>query len=313
MQASSKIVGASLVVGGIALLFIFALIVDYSSLLVESFEAKRLRVDNHKMKKELTELADKVQLMEASVDRMQVAYKKIKMITQQSSDRETLDLSLNYDRPQEEATRAHSFHPQRDVSSLGGPDRDPEDLFTLTTVQQTHDHSLEWVPDFSALKLRVEESTELAELEERNLLELWNELSDRQEFLDATPSIKPVNGLFTSHFGYRKSPFTGRPVMHSGIDFAASIGTAVSAPADGIVKYVGYHGSYGKLVTLSHGYGVETRYAHNSRIYVKKGQKITRGQVISAVGNTGKSTGPHLHYEVRVHGIPVNPLNYIIE
>ena len=102
-------------------------------------------------------------------------------------------------------------------------------------------------------------------------------------------------------------------MMHEGLDIAANPGTPVVAPADGMVTYAGYDAGYGKLIVIDHGYGVETRYGHNSEIQVAVGQKVRHGQRIAAVGSTGRSTGPHLHYEVRVNGQPIDPLNYILE
>ena len=125
--------------------------------------------------------------------------------------------------------------------------------------------------------------------------------------------MKPVRGWFTSKFGYRIDPFHGRPMMHNGIDIAAAHGTAVYAPADGVVSYVGFEQGYGKIISIDHGYGIVTRYGHNSKIFVQVGQKLKRRDVIAAVGTTGRSSGPHVHYEVRVHGVPVDPINYILE
>jgi murein DD-endopeptidase MepM/ murein hydrolase activator NlpD len=110
---------------------------------------------------------------------------------------------------------------------------------------------------------------------------------------------------FTSGFGYR----WGR--LHAGTDFAAAHGTSIYATADGVVIFAGWQSGYGRLVKIQHEFGIETRYAHNSKIYVKKGQRVSRGDRISAMGNTGRSTGTHLHYEVRVGGKPVNPMIYI--
>jgi murein DD-endopeptidase MepM/ murein hydrolase activator NlpD len=100
--------------------------------------------------------------------------------------------------------------------------------------------------------------------------------------------------------------------MHKGLDFAAMIGTPIYAPADGVVSYAGREGGYGKIVSIDHGYGIVTRYAHNSRLLVKTGERVKRWQKIAEVGSTGRSSGPHLHYEVRVNGVPVDPENYIL-
>jgi len=150
-------------------------------------------------------------------------------------------------------------------------------------------------------------------LVEEGVMALYGILSERQSLLNATPNIKPVRGWYTSRFGYRIDPFTGKPVMHNGLDIAAAPGTPVKAPADGVISYVGYEHGYGKLVAIDHGYGVKTRFAHNSQIFVEVGQKVNRRDVVAAVGTTGRSSGPHSHFEVRVHGVPVDPVNYILD
>ena len=130
---------------------------------------------------------------------------------------------------------------------------------------------------------------------------------------DHTPSILPCNGRFTSGFGMRRDPFTGRMHFHRGIDLAAPVGTPVYAPADGTVKKIKWDvRGYGLLLEINHGMGITTLYGHLSKVLVKPGQKVKRGQIIARVGNTGRSTGPHLHYEVRILNRPVNPVNYII-
>jgi murein DD-endopeptidase MepM/ murein hydrolase activator NlpD len=114
-------------------------------------------------------------------------------------------------------------------------------------------------------------------------------------------------------FGYRPNPFTGRTVLHAGIDIAANVGTPIVAPANGVVINAGYDEGYGKIIEIDHGYGITTRYGHCSQIFVKIGQKVNRFDVIGSVGNTGRSTGSHLHYEVRVAGVPRNPMLYVLE
>ena len=117
--------------------------------------------------------------------------------------------------------------------------------------------------------------------------------------------IKPINGTITSRFGSRSRG------LHTGLDIANSTGTPIKAAATGVVTYAGYKGSYGYLVVVSHGNGVETYYAHCSRLYVSAGDSVSQGTVIAAVGSTGNSTGPHLHLEVRVNGVAKNPQNYL--
>jgi murein DD-endopeptidase MepM/ murein hydrolase activator NlpD len=131
--------------------------------------------------------------------------------------------------------------------------------------------------------------------------------------LAATPSIMPTQGWLSSAFSMsRMHPLlhTARP--HEGIDVSAPMGTPIEAPAAGVVKQTGWVTGYGYTVTLDHGYGITTRFAHTSKILVRVGQRVQRGDRIALVGNTGLSTGPHLHYEVRVNGKPVNPLRYVL-
>lgn len=125
------------------------------------------------------------------------------------------------------------------------------------------------------------------------------------------PSTQPVDGPIGSGFGFRSDPFTGRPALHTGLDFPADLGTAIVAAAGGVVLSAGPHPQYGLLVELDHGNGLVTRYAHTSRMLVKQGDLVKRGQRIAEVGNTGRSTGPHLHFEVLVDGVQQNPTRFL--
>lgn len=136
-------------------------------------------------------------------------------------------------------------------------------------------------------------------------------IKSKLAYLMAKPSIVPVAASITAGFGYRKNPFTSRgSEFHKGIDFAASYGETVAATGDGIVIFSGWNAGYGRTVIISHGYGISTLYAHNSKLLVKQGDKVKKGQAISKVGNTGRSTGTHLHYEVKLNGKNVNPAKY---
>ncbi|OQX63746.1 MAG: hypothetical protein B5M56_01880 [Desulfococcus sp. 4484_241] len=142
---------------------------------------------------------------------------------------------------------------------------------------------------------------------------LLSSLHDKSRLLASTPSIRPIDGgWITSRFDYRISPFTGLREFHHGLDIAARIGTPVMAPADGTVIFSGKKGTLGNSIIIDHGNGIITRYGHLSKCMVKRGQTVKRGDLIGKVGNTGLSTGPHLHYEVRKHGVPVDPEKYIL-
>jgi murein DD-endopeptidase MepM/ murein hydrolase activator NlpD len=152
-----------------------------------------------------------------------------------------------------------------------------------------------------------------ANVEHRDLQALVETVEHRRARWEATPAIWPVKGWVTSGFGPRASPFTGRPAKHHGIDIRGSIGTPVLAPAAGTVVHRKHSTGFGKVITIAHGYGISTRYGHLHTMGVKVGQKISRGDVIGTVGNTGLSTGPHLHYEVMVNKVRIDPRKFIIE
>jgi murein DD-endopeptidase MepM/ murein hydrolase activator NlpD len=145
--------------------------------------------------------------------------------------------------------------------------------------------------------------------------EIANLVKNKEKLLAATPSIQPVSNKdlnrIASGFGYRIDPIYKNTRMHAGLDFSAPAGSPIYATADGIVRDAGYNtGGYGNRVVVSHGFGYETTYSHMYRIKARSGQKVKRGEVIGYVGSTGKSTGPHLHYEVHRNNVPVDPIYY---
>lgn len=147
----------------------------------------------------------------------------------------------------------------------------------------------------------------------RNYEELLPSVEEKRDYMRSVPLLWPVRGWVTSEFGFRFSPVLETHRFHQGIDIATRPGTPIIAPADGRVVFAGWEGTYGKTVLINHGYGIVTRYAHLSEIYVSEGQMLKRWEVIGTVGDTGITTGPHLHYEVIVNGVPVNPRDYLID
>ena len=151
------------------------------------------------------------------------------------------------------------------------------------------------------------------EIRANRLLEQMDQLNLYRIAAEKAPFATPIRSSFrfTSGYGYRRDPKTGGRRMHKGTDFAAPKGTNIYATADGVVTHAGWQSGFGKLVKIKHAFGIETYYAHNSNIRVKVGQRVSRGDHIADMGNTGRSTGTHLHYEVHVNGKPVNPMTYI--
>jgi len=173
--------------------------------------------------------------------------------------------------------------------------------------------------DRQARNLSVQEFTDLLERLARQVSERSDQLgvleallvedSASRKFL---PTLLPVvDGWYSSNFGYRIDPFSGQQSFHEGIDFPAETGTAIVAAASGLVVEAGWHAQYGKIIDIDHGNGLVSRYAHASQLGVKEGDLVVRGQHIGAVGTTGRSTGPHLHFEVRLNGVPQNPVRFL--
>ena len=165
----------------------------------------------------------------------------------------------------------------------------------------------------SLLRNKVETIKAEAEKTEEGMRELKAFFDAQRSVLASTPSSWPVHGWITSNFGYRYDPYTAEKSFHRGIDITSQMGTPVLASADGQIISAVYDPNYGKMILIDHGNSVVTRYAHLSEVNVSEGDRVQRGQLIGAVGNTGRSTGSHLHYEVEVNGIAVNPLKYILE
>ncbi|WP_170564494.1 DUF5930 domain-containing protein [Ruegeria atlantica] len=151
------------------------------------------------------------------------------------------------------------------------------------------------------------------EIRANTLLQQMDQLNLYRIAAEKAPFASPVNSVvrFTSGFGTRRDPKTGGRRMHNGADFAGAHGTDIFATADGVVTHAGWQSGFGRLVKIKHAFGIETLYAHNTKIRVKVGQRVSRGDHIADMGSTGRSTGTHLHYEVRVNGKPVNPMTYI--
>lgn len=162
------------------------------------------------------------------------------------------------------------------------------------------------------IRLFLQELSDEIRLEEVQQQELLLSMRENRERLAVMPSIWPVEGFVSSGFGSRPSPFTGRLQTHKGLDIAARMGTPIHAPGRGIVTAAGTDGAYGISVDLNHGGGITTKYGHMSKLAVKPGQSVERGDVIGYVGRTGRATGPHLHYEVRLNGVPTNPYAYLL-
>ena len=182
----------------------------------------------------------------------------------------------------------------------------PEDLDTQIPLTQKHNSLIrEMHEQVGQLHLATHN-------QDQNFDTLLKSLQDQQNLLASTPAVRPCPGWTTSSFGYRISPFTGRREFHKGFDIANRKGTPITATADGMIAFAGPKGLLGNTVVVDHGHGMVTRYGHLEKVMVKRGTPVKRGDTIGLMGNTGRSTGPHVHYEVHLNGIPVNPDKYIL-
>ncbi|OQY28399.1 MAG: hypothetical protein B6244_07305 [Candidatus Cloacimonetes bacterium 4572_55] len=189
------------------------------------------------------------------------------------------------------------------MMGIGGPDYSQED--PNWSIRKEH--------GMDAIRNGLDALIVQAEFQKASFEEILDKMLKDREVWDCTPSIIPVkNPIITSGFGMRRHPLTGRITAHNGVDFAGPSGTPIYATADGVVSFEGRKSGFGLVIIIDHGYGYKTAYAHNSINLVAEGDVIKRGGLIARIGATGRTTGPHLHYEVHVNNVPNDPLKYII-
>lgn len=165
--------------------------------------------------------------------------------------------------------------------------------------------------DDASFDIHIAELSKQLDQSSDELSKLISDVEERLKYLDAKPNLMPTNGELTSPYGYRNNPFGGGREFHSGIDIANTYGTKIKAAGSGVVTFAGYNGSYGRMIIISHGYGYQSIYGHNKKLLVQVGDKVEKGQEICEMGSTGRSTGTHLHFEVRLYGKPINPFDVL--
>jgi murein DD-endopeptidase MepM/ murein hydrolase activator NlpD len=254
---------------------------DYIQVRKKTFELNQLRQQTQEQKSKIHFFASKIEDLEKQLSRLKDFDKRIRIIANLEKGQETTLFM-----------------------GMGGPS--PSDVREKLKAEKDE------MGLAQQMRSDIERLESEATSQEQSLSELERLLQGKKEMLAHTPSIWPVHGWVTSGFGFRTNPFTGLNQMHEGLDIANRIGTPVIAPGDGIVSDTGKNSAYGNFIVISHGVGINSRFIHLSKILARAGQKVKRGDKIAEVGTTGMSTGPHLHYEVRVNGIPVNPLRYIM-
>jgi murein DD-endopeptidase MepM/ murein hydrolase activator NlpD len=271
---------AAYVGAGVALVALLT-IGHYFALLGASSENAVLKEENAQLRSQILLVQEKVAHISATLDRVERFDAKLRTAVTQLQD------------------------PERNLAI--GPVGEAEEDATIPGPAPAAESSL------SALPGKLSSLATEASRQEHSLRELQEYFDDQRSLLASTPSIWPTRGWVTSDFGTRIDPYTAERKMHQGMDIATPHGQVIYTPSDGTVVFLGTEGGYGKVLVVDHGYGVKTRYGHLSEVHVRLGDRVKRGDKVASVGNTGRSTGPHLHYEVRVNGIPENPRKFILE
>ncbi|MGE0616146.1 MAG: peptidoglycan DD-metalloendopeptidase family protein [Bacteriovoracia bacterium] len=326
----SWILKGGLVAAGFAGVIGFMMVLDYWYVMNQIDENKELKLENRRLRSQIQIFENKMSSLDDTLDRIKMFSSRLKVITNledrrnqiQGSNFQLPDANANVGRikpetapteaaPETEAPGLAALAPDGGTDPLALPPGSlgSDDPWGSRTLFDRRDAS-----ELARLETRFNSLHQEGLHTEQNLQELYELLSDQHKFLGALPSRKPTEGYITSGFGLRQSPHgDGRLKMHEGLDISNQPGTPVRSPADGTVTFSGVKAGYGRTVIVDHGFGMETWYSHSQDLLVDKGQSVKRGQQIASMGQSGRSTGPHLHYEVRLHGIPVDPLSYILE
>lgn len=309
------------------------MVFDYWYVMSQISENKQLKMENRRLRQQVQIFQNKIATVESTMDRVRTFATRLKVIlhvedsgappVQAKLPSATLPLSA--DATQEAPTPGQAqasgagVTPVSDEPSVStaamaplvGASKEAVKSVLKTEVQDPETAELQ--RDYVTLDDRITRITQEAFQTEEQLQDQYEILYNKKAFLAALPTRQPAPGYFTSGFGVRASPYGGRVKMHEGLDIANRPGTMIRTPADGEVVFAAPKAGYGLTVVVNHGYGIETWYGHLRKFLVTKGTVLKRGDKIAMLGNSGRSTGPHVHYEVRVRGYPVDPRSYIIE
>lgn len=324
-----SIVGAIVVFAGIYIFF------DYLHVISQVAENKRLRSENHILRMDVQAAKNRLDSLEQSVTRLKSFAQKLRVLGNLDSVQGSKLLS----EPEPGTGGTGNVQDSEDSGTIEDPDKHgsvilPKDEEFARIVSNPNVHAQmertrsasllggELSANFEAQGLLDQinqiaqgaaKLREITESEEQGYAFLSDLLQEKVERLLATPSVTPARGYISSEFGFRYNPFSGNRTFHAGIDIANHVGTKIYAPADGLVTFVGSLGGFGNVVRLDHGFGIVSKFGHNSKILIKNGTRVKRGDLLAEMGSSGRSTGPHLHYQIEIKGRPVNPRHFILE
>jgi murein DD-endopeptidase MepM/ murein hydrolase activator NlpD len=326
---------------------------DYVKILRQVYENKHLTIENRQLKEQIQLFQMKINSLTEDLERINTFSKKLRIITgieehdltqsihsipDDSSKgaipiNETNEVDGEFIKKAPKGTSLPNSDLFKNLDKIKSFQSDPEytklkDLYEqkiatnfglLTGYSLTKDwseltkQSFALASNYAEFDFKFSVVKNYAKTLEVDIHQLDQFLLDKNSYLRSTPTLMPTKGWITSYYGPRISPTSQRLRMHEGLDIGAVPGTPIVAPADGRVAYSGVKAGFGNFVQIDHGYGIESFFAHAKSLFVRSGQLVTRGDAIASVGNTGASTGPHLHYEIRVNGTPIDPLFYILD
>jgi len=280
---------------------------DYWRVRAENAELPELRTETASQAARIRAFEREIAVVEAELARVQELERKVRIIANLPGNAAVGGSEITEVAPEAAPLQLPTGVP----ADLGQGGVEPgERRFDL---EEVNEQGAEALLDLDHMHVRVDHLEGLARVQARSLDTLVGELETKSEQLASLPSVWPVRGWLTSRYGPRISPFTGRRQMHAGIDIATRHGTPIVAPARGRVVFTGSRGPLGRSIVLDHGFGAKTVYGHLNTIEVRTGDRVERGQEIATVGNSGRSTGPHLHYSVEVDKKSRDPLDYILD
>jgi len=276
----SKVLIRNILIASLAAILVTLYVVyDYASIKRDRAELVRLRAQTKEQSQQFRDLAMKIDGFADRMEQLRQFDKKIRIL---SADQTSRDKKLPL--------------------GIGGSDKE-------TRVKDLLDQDQQKL--ITGMRKGITKLNKDANDREKSFNELLAFLHEQKSILAATPSVWPVKGLVTSEFGVRESPFRSGVEFHKGLDISTRSGKEIVAPADGLVIVSSYDSQDGNFVKIDHGRGLATGFAHLSRMAVKQGMRVKKGDIIGYVGDTGRSTGPHLHYSVFVNNVPVNPSKYL--
>lgn len=298
---------------------VIGIVIDYLKLQDVARDYERIRVENHSIRSEAAALALKIREVQASLS-------QVDTISDQIREMATINPATGRKDKGAQAAQPQKKKPLKDDQANLDDDTESTDLEAMGPLtKEDYDiakgigvvgkgapvtvklESLEFRRTFEEILALGARSTSKA----KELQGLLNDVRNYQQRISYTPTLLPAQGHLTSRFGLRISPFSGSRQMHWGLDISAPTGTPVRAAAAGRIVRAGFAADYGKYIDIDHGSNILTRYAHLSQQAKKSGDFVQKGELIGLVGSTGRSTGPHLHYEVKIDGRRMNPLNFI--